>query len=414
MWLDPSGASKASLPKAVRDANADQAKAVAALGKEVRATVATERDRLDRLFLEDRRWPVEQWRERYLGHPITGALTSSLVWRFASASSEVVGIPYREGRSVIAETGIAEAIPEDADVRLWHPVEAAESSVRAWRDMLLAQRRTQATKQVFREVYTITPAELETNTYSNRFARHVIRQNQARSLMKGRGWAPVAVAWWDDGIDTGVARRKLEAHGLRVEFFYDPITDIQPTATDLWPYCTTDQVRFYELATDRAVELANVPSVAFSEVMRDVDLFVGVTTIGADPQWLDRGERRFDTYWNTWGFGDLSEPAKIRRQVIATLLPALRIADRCTLGDRFLEVRGDLRDYKIHLGSSNIQMSPADRYLCIVATRHPSDDRLFLPFDDDPTLSLILSKAFLLAEDTKITDQSILRQIKGG
>lgn len=40
-------------------------------------------------------------------------------------------------------------------------------------------------------------------------------------------------------------------------------------------------------------------------------------------------------------------------------------------------------------------------------------DKLFLPFDDDPVLSLILSKAFMLAEDTKIKDRTIVEQIKG-
>ena len=39
--------------------------------------------------------------------------------------------------------------------------------------------------------------------------------------------------------------------------------------------------------------------------------------------------------------------------------------------------------------------------------------KLFLPFDDDPVSSLILSKAFLLADDTAITDESIARQIGG-
>ena len=34
-----------------------------------------------------------------------------------------------------------------------------------------------------------------------------------------------------------------------------------------------------------------------------------------------------------------------------------------------------------------------------------------LPFEGDRTLSMILSKAFLLVEDDKITDPTILRQI---
>jgi hypothetical protein len=74
-------------------------------------------------------------------------------------------------------------------------------------------------------------------------------------------------------------------------------------------------------------------------------------------------------------------------------------------------VRGDLRTYKIHLGSANILMEPNDAYLCIVAGRS-SNAGLFLPFEEDGRLALILSKAFLLANDTAITDPSITRQIR--
>jgi hypothetical protein len=37
---------------------------------------------------------------------------------------------------------------------------------------------------------------------------------------------------------------------------------------------------------------------------------------------------------------------------------------------------------------------------------------MFPPFEGDSTLSLVLSKAFLLAADKKITDPSITHQIK--
>ena len=39
-------------------------------------------------------------------------------------------------------------------------------------------------------------------------------------------------------------------------------------------------------------------------------------------------------------------------------------------------------------------------------------ERVFLPFEGDGTLSVILSKAFLLADDTKITDPTIISQLK--
>jgi hypothetical protein len=80
-------------------------------------------------------------------------------------------------------------------------------------------------------------------------------------------------------------------------------------------------------------------------------------------------------------------------------------------------VHGDLRIYKIHLGSGNILMEPNDQYLCIVPDRknsHSAIEHLFLPFEGDTMLLLILSKAFMLAEDSKITDPSITRQISKG
>jgi hypothetical protein len=81
--------------------------------------------------------------------------------------------------------------------------------------------------------------------------------------------------------------------------------------------------------------------------------------------------------------------------------------------DKFLVVRGKLRTYKIHLGSTNILMEPNDQYLCIVPNRsnHAAASEVFLPFEGDNGFSVILSKAFLLAEDDKITDSTITRQI---
>ena len=58
-------------------------------------------------------------------------------------------------------------------------------------------------------------------------------------------------------------------------------------------------------------------------------------------------------------------------------------------------------------------MAPDDQYLCIVpksdaAARH---GRGYLPFEGDRTLAVILSKAMMLADDTEITDPTILSQL---
>ena len=144
--------------------------------------------------------------------------------------------------------------------------------------------------------------------------------------------------------------------------------------------------------------------------MRDVDLFVGVASIAADPEWINRGDGHA-AYWREAAFGGLTPSAQVRHDALSRLLPSTKIAAQVELDGNYLRVKGTIRTYRIHLGSANVLMEPNDAYLCIVAARRkPATVRL--PFDDDVTLSMILSKAFLLAADDRITDPTILQQIR--
>ncbi len=286
-----------------------------------------------------------------------------------------------------------------------------------------------------RQVYLLTDAERATRVYSNRFAAHVLRQHQFHSLAAIRGWRNKLRLGVDDEYPP--ATRELPEWGLRAEFWVDGVEDwtgdnITESGSYLW--LATDQVRFYPIDAPQhtahagsgeyrlgwnqppseSLPLAEVPELVLSEVLRDVDLFVGVASLGNDPTWQDGGpEGRFREYWTSYGFGELSQSAQTRAALLARLIPRLAIADRCTIEGRFLLVRGDRHTYKIHMGSGNILISPHDRYLCIVpkGAGATAGDTGFLPFEGDRTLSVILSKAMMLARDTEITDLTITSQL---
>jgi hypothetical protein len=97
--------------------------------------------------------------------------------------------------------------------------------------------------------------------------------------------------------------------------------------------------------------------------------------------------------------------------VLASLLPKLAIRDCCRIDGRFLVVRGSLHEYRIHLGSGNVIIEPGSRYLCIVQGPAETSARVQLPFEGDRILAVILSKLFLLADDAKIKDETIRRQL---
>lgn len=387
-------------------------KAFQKLAKDVEKMFDAQRLRVERLLMSDRSWPLEQWKRRYLDHPLLAPLTSRLIWTFTSPRGQTTTAIPRDG-GFVTEGGKPFEPAGESTVRLWHPVGATAELVLAWRTFLQDREVTQPFKQAHREIYIITDAELRTSTYSNRFAAHVIRQQQFRALCQQRGWKVGLVGTWDSGGDT-TPTLELPRYGLRVQFWVDAANAGDVDDTGVITHLTTDQARFYRAGEAEPLRLSDVPALVFSEVMRDIDLFVAVCSVGNDPAWQDRGEGGgMGDYWHAYSFGKLSHSAQTRREVLASLIPKLKIADRCTVGDRFVVVRGELRKYKIHLGSGNILMEPNDQYLCIVPGRggDRAADRLFLPFEGDATLALILSKAFLLADDKSIKDPTITRQI---
>jgi len=399
-----------SVPAAVKDGHSERLGAVRALAKGVTATLAVERLRLDQLMSYPGSWPWSDWAQRYLDHPVTSVFARRLLWE-AGDDGEAwrSGVPRRDGDGWVLVDRDGAAITGER-VRLWHPIRASVEEISGWRDQIHARGLRQPFKQAFREIYLLTPAEEETRHYSNRFAGHILRYRQANALMRTRGWKSNYLGYFSEGYN-GEAVKDFGDGEWRAQFYHDLVENAEPGDIDA-RYCSTDQVRFAR--RDGAVwdpaSVIDVPAAVFSEAMRDVDLFVGVTSIAADPAWLDRGEDRFNAYWQRTVFGELTATAEIRREALARLLPRTKIAARVELADRFLRVVGIHRSYKIHLGSGNILMEPDDSYLCIVPGRERAST-LRLPFEEDPMLSVILSKAFLLAADDKITDETILRQI---
>ena len=434
-WFDPKDKPLKSVPVRVKSDHKDDLKELQQSLKDIQAMLPAQRDRIDSMFLLQKSWPLEEWRERYLDHPLIGTIARRLLWCVDGLTALFV-----DGQPTDVR-GAAIAHGESAEITLWHPVGRSIDEITAWRRRLEDLHIMQPFKQAHREVYLLTDAERNTHTYSNRFAAHIIRQHQFNALCAARGWKNKLRLLVD--ADYPPAFKELPQWGLRAEFWIEGIGQDYGTDTNdsgVFLRLATDQVRFHRVESaqnaahasgggygshaagpgDRGnndpLPLEQVPALVFSEIMRDVDLFVGVASLGNDPTWQDDGpEGRYQDYWQTYSFGELSGTATTRKQVLERLVPRLKIADRCSFSDRFLVVRGRKRTYKIHLGSGNILMEPNDQYLCIVpdSRSKAKQDDLFLPFEGDNTLAIILSKALLLADDTKIKDPTITRQIDG-
>jgi Domain of unknown function (DUF4132) len=361
-----------SVPSEVKKSHPEVVKNAKRLVAEIEGQLKLFTDRFESAYLasnETHDWTYSSWLERYTQHPFLEHLATTLIWQFSFDGVQLEG-RWSDGHVIGADEIPLENIPADAGVRLWHPLRSPSTRVLEWRSQLERLEVRQPFKQAHREVYVLTDAERRTQTYSNRFVAHIMRQFQFGMLCQVRGW---------DG-----------------------------------EHVVSDQVRFVDV--NDVMNLEHVPTVVLSETMRDVDLFVAASSVGNDPNWFDQGPQEHRTYWYSYSFGELSESAQSRKQLLEMLLPRLKIRDVSRLEGKFLHVRGSLREYKIHLGSGNILMLPNDQYLCIVPdsaqARAAASTDVFLPFEGDRTLAVILSKAFMLADDSSITDSTIIQQLQ--
>lgn len=435
-FLKPDGKPQKSVPAAIKESYASDLKEIRGSGKDLEKMLSAQRERLDNLFLKQKEWTYQIWKSRYLDHPVVGIMARKLIWFFKTPSDgKTISAIYFQGQLTSLEGPLAQ--PDDETiVSLWHPVLNETKDVVQWRNWLFEHMIQQPFKQAHREVYLLTDAERNTASYSNRFASHVLKQHQFNSLCAVRGWKNTLRLMVDDQYPP--ASKVLEEWGLRAEYWVeglgDDYTDDFVVESGAYRYLATDQVRFYDINSAQAtahaggggygagwqgsalpdpIPIAEVPPLVLSEILRDVDLFVGVTSVGNDPSWNDGGPGgHHRDYWSEYAFGELGESAETRKEILTSLLPRLKIGSACRIEGRFLLVEGTKRVYKIHLGSGNILMEPNDQYLCIVkAPPQRKSGDVFLPFEGDGKMATILSKAFLLAADDQITDATILSQI---
>ena len=411
-WLDSNNTILKKIPTNVKKEFATELKNIAGIIKQIEKTIKTQKSRIDKLFRVSRFMSYEHFEKYYINHPLMIFFGSTLIWNF-HYDDNVTSVMYFNGvwknekNDIITTNNLRE-------VSLWHPINSSIKSIKNWRRILEESKIMQPIKQAFREIYIVTDAELKTKTYSDRMSSHILKQYQVNKLLKLRDWHYSLIGCFYDTPDEHTATLHIKDKNIRAELTIKKIDSDSTIGENLiYDYVLTDSLSFYDTIDEKVIDLENVDKVLFSEIMRDVDLFVGVASIGNDPNFKYNNEEERE-YWNNYSFGSLSEIAKTRKSVLETIVPKLKISDVCRIEGKFLIVEGTIRTYKIHIGSGNILMEPNDEYLCIVEDNTKTDptQKLFIPFECDKGVSLILSKAFLLANDNMIEDPTILSQIQ--
>lgn len=407
-WIGPNEKPLKNEPTEVKKKFERELKELKEKVKDIRTTVSLRSRRLEGELRSEVPRAYGAWRNEFLENPVAKSIAERLIWKINGKHFSNTALVH--GDDLVDVDGNVLGKTQDVcEIKLWHPLDSDTQEVLRWRKRIESLKIVQPFKQTHREVYILTDAERKDAFFSGRFSSHILKGRQFLNLCHARNWK---CSRWKNSATVEVDDLNMSAV-LQLDWEIDLNEGCPSYLTP--SYVFTGKIGFFK--SDLQCPLEEVPPKIFSEIMRDVDLFVGVSSVGNDPNWRDHGNRMASNYWQTYAFGELSASAETRRDLLERLLPNLAdLSDRCHLENRFLVVKGDLRTYRIHLGSSNIQMEPDNQYLCIVPSKNiePQDEEetIFLPFIGDATLSLIISKALLLANDRNIKDAMIMSQIR--
>jgi hypothetical protein len=248
-----------------------------------------------------------------------------------------------------------------------------------------------------------------------------MRQHQFASLCKEREWDYRLMGAHFDGFN--VPTKRLDAWKIHAEFYVDLPSDRNPSLQDsalgessgagINLFIGSDQVRFYR--EEREIAVDEVPALAYSEIMRDVDLFTSVCAVGYDETWSDQGDRGLGVLIKKFDVQEFTAIVSLRSDLLSRVLPLTRIGDRCKIVKSWLEVRGQLGTYQIHLGWAGVALMTDSRPRWLrIPQRVLSEVELDLqhvPLDLDYRTEQVLRKAYVLAEDGKINSPELVRQL---
>lgn len=344
--------------------------------KELKEQKRRSRESLERAMMESTEFAVDEL-ANILRNPILAPMVERLVW----ITGEEIGFPVMTDDELRLETPDGIQLPVGEKLRLAHPHDLKTAGVWAeFMHLLYEKKCKQPFKQVFREYYPLTEDERQERTISRRYAGHQVQPGRTVALLKSRGWT----VDYEEGLQKVFYKENLIVRMFAMAEWFSP-ADIEAP--------TLETVEFFDRCTGENVPLDEVPPILFSETMRDLDLVVSVAHVGGvDPE--------------------ASHSTVEMRVAIATELAALlRLSNVSWIGSH-AKIHGSMANYSVHMGSGVVHAEGAGM-ISILPVHSQARGRIFLPFaDDDPRTAEIMSKIILLAEDEKIKDASILRQIR--
>ncbi len=280
--FDESGKKQKNIP--APGARDDAEKAAAAYGefkemkKQMKATVSSQKQRLEMALSTERLWTVSAWQEFFVRNPIMHQFAIGLIWGIYEEHKLVRSFRYMEDGSFNTEDEeeytLPESLPAQGQIGLVHPIELTKESLETWKQQLEDYEITQPIEQLNRAVYYLTQEEQEGKSLE-RFGGMIINDLSLGGKLTTMGWYRGSV---QDGGGFDTYYREDATLGLGAELHFSG--SFVGSGSMGGEEITVYDVRFYKAGTiergsycydeakgEKQLPLKDIPQRYFSEIV---------------------------------------------------------------------------------------------------------------------------------------------------
>ena len=417
VWRDSNGKTSSTVPPAIRPYHRDAIDAFRRHSRRVNGELATQKVRIERLFISRAKWPYDEFAKKYLHQPLIGPLVKDLVWKLEFATRDSKPAQARSAIWTAAGWVDANDCPlsfgeDDCVVTVWHPIQASHDEVSKWKDWLAEHAICQPFNQVYRECHRYVGDQKQ--VADSRFAGRYLELRRSCQIVPDRQWKWSSVTTNGDEITPMLGMPDYELTAAWHTF--DPVAS---DSEDRIPHNTGD-LEFRSTSTGKLVPLASVPPIVFSEVAREIETFLLQYGSPANIRTFHvaGSSRRMIQYQRDVNSRPLTKVGVARRDAVARFLRDSRFSNVWSVDARHLRVQGQLSSYKIDFGNGSIGLAdgrnlyPFGIAWSRVRNAMPpglGDERL--PFAGDVCLMNIVRDAIRLTKDHALSEQQLKAQI---
>ncbi|MGB0985435.1 MAG: DUF4132 domain-containing protein [Saprospiraceae bacterium] len=251
------------------------------LAKEIRTLTKEQKKTLEQAMVTGRLWKKASWEKHFLKKPLMFLFSQTILWAYLDEKNKIIE-PFMVAQDQTLENSDYDEIslPENVKIKIIHPIELTNTQIKPWLNYLQDNEIITPFSQLDRPIYIPSSNILNQKNlleFSEKKCLNIVGKAERSGWERGTIGDAGAVLTYFKTFEAANVDVFVQTEGLSIGYNYDctfgRLYFVRHGSVDTSPYAYDDPRSNFDT---RLLPLKSIPKTIFSEVMKDMNYFVGV------------------------------------------------------------------------------------------------------------------------------------------